>query len=425
MKKTVLLTWISLSLVGCGTPPQRISPELTVTPPIDTANLLLPGSVWSVYDADPDHLWNRLFRQLYGRRDADGEEYGADELDPLLWQDTTHLLEENSHRPAVQVLDEFLASHAENLIRDPLHRAMLQRDLWAVFDWLSSQAQPYSVQRLALKIRLAQIMKRVALPKKEILSLPDNYALAIESKLYPAEFRADSPSEPFLPAGLFQPNSAWVPLGREGGPTAMTHIESFPFFGRSTFLVFVRSPSGRQATLDFVESLKMETKPVTVIGSEVALVRRMLLIDDQGEIVLSPLVETIQLRHFSPAQNFYEFELDRESNFEGIGGGLIPKTELFMLFMGHGDVFEIPAPELQVGIPKICSACHFEYPPIPDSGNTQSIISYSRQPFPLGDYKRAVLFPTTVQEEARRVMNWKRSHATWRSLEALWEQPRP
>jgi hypothetical protein len=44
-------------------------------------------------------------------------------------------------------------------------------------------------------------------------------------------------------------------------------------------------------TLDFIESLKTETNPVTAMGTDVALVRRMLLIDNQGEPVLSPLVK--------------------------------------------------------------------------------------------------------------------------------------
>ncbi len=65
---------------------------------------------------------------------------------------------------------------------------------------------------------------------------------------------------------------------------------------------------------------------MTASGSDVALVRRMLSIDDLGDIILSPLVETIQIRHFSPAQSFYEFELDRASLFAGTAGGLLKKT---------------------------------------------------------------------------------------------------
>ena len=324
------------------------------------------------------------------------------------------------------MLDEFLTTHAENLISDPLKRAMFQRDMWAVFDWLASLAEPYPAQRRALETRLAQVIKRIALPKEEILALPDNYALAIASGAFPANIPADHPEAAFLPSDIFQPESAWVPMGREGGPVAMTHTASFPFFGRSVFLVYVRSPKGRTATLDFIESLKTEANPVLAIGSEVALIRRMLLIDDQEQVVLSPLVEAVQLRRFSPGQNFHEFELNRVHFFDGLVGSLVLKTNLFMLFMGHGDVFEISdLPSLTATIPEICKTCHFEYPPIPNSGNTRSIISYSRDPFSLSDHGKPILFATTLEDEAQTVIEWKRDHATWQALEDLWDTASP
>ena len=185
----------------------------------------------------------------------------------------------------------------------------------------------------------------------------------------------------------------------------MTHTEAFPFFGRSVFLVFFHSPEGRAATLEFVESLNTEAGPVTPTGTEVALVRWMLLIDDQGELVLSPLVETVQIRHFRPLQVFHEFELDRKRLLEGFAGGLVPNSGLFMLFMGHGDVFQVSEmPSLQASIPDICKACHSDEPYRFDSGNTGSIITYSRRPFPLADDERPVLFATTITDEANTVM---------------------
>jgi hypothetical protein len=266
-------------------------------------------------------------------------------------------------------------------------------------------------------------MKRVALPKDEILSLPDNFRLAVESMIYPAGFQADHPEEAFLPPDLFQPESAWVPIGREGGPAAMTHTEAFPFFGRSVFLVFYRSPDGRAGTLNFIKALNTDPGDASTLGSDVALVRRMLVIDDHGEPVLSPLVETLQLRHFNPAQTFYEFELDRRRLFDGIAGGLVPNKDLFMLFMGHGDVFNNPdRPQLQATIPDICKACHIEHPPLPNPANTQSIISYSRQPFPLPENARPLLLATTLEEEAQTVIEWKRDHQTWTALATLWKQ---
>ena len=420
-KKIIILVFLIISLPGYTNSPQGESPDITVTAQTAQARPAESRAAWAVYDADPDHLWNRVFRQLYRRTAEDGTEYGSEELDPLLWWDTTYLLEADSHQKAIDVLDEFLSTHAESLIRDPLKRAMFQRDIWAVFDWLASQTEPYPARRRDLEIRLAQIMKRVALPKNEIASLPDNYTLAVESGVFPPSVEVDHPETAFLPVDLFQPESVWVPIGREGGPIAMTHTETFPFFGRSVFLVFVRSPNGRAETLDFIESLKNEPNPVTPIGSKVALVRQMLLIDNEGQLILSPLIETIQIRHFSPTQSFHEFELNRSRLFDEVAGGLDLKNELFMLFMSHGDVFEIhDLPELKANIPAICKGCHFEYPPIPHSGNTNSIISYSRQPFSLPDNERPILFATTLADEAQTVITWKIKHSTWQTLESLW-----
>jgi len=321
------------------------------------------------------------------------------------------------------VLDDYINSNAETLIRDPLKRAMFQRDLWAVFDWLAFQSEPYPSQREALKTRLARIIRRVALTKDEILALPDNYTSTIESKVFPADFQANQPQATFLPSDLFLPDSAWIPMGREGGPIAMSHTNEFPFFGRSVFLVFLRSPEGRKATLDLIQSLNTEPQAVQTMGIDVALVRRMLLIDDHGNLVLSPLFETIQIRHFNPEQIFHEYELSRRSLFEGSAGGLHLNEELFLLFFSHGDEFEFSnIPELQARIPEICKGCHFEHPPLPNYGNTQSIISVSRSNFPLPNNERPILMLTSWENEAQAVIEWKHNHNTWQELETYWTQ---
>ena len=420
MQNRLALFALIVFLTGCQMNLQ--APRVTATARVLESTLTTGSPDWSIYDPDPEHLWNRVFRQLYERRAANGEVYGAEELDPLLWFDTMYLLAGDSHQKALQVLDDFLASDAERLIQDPLKRAMFQRDLWAVFDWAASQAEPYPVEREALQVRLAEIIRQVALPRNEILSLPDNYALAVASGAFPSAFQANHPETAFLPSGLFQPESAWMPMGRVGGPVAITHTEAAPFFGRSAFLVLVRSPDGRNATLDFIHSLNTESNPVTHTGTEVALVRQMLLIDNQGQLVASPLVETIQIRHFSPVQSFYEFELNRRHLFAGMAGGLVLKHDLFLLFMSHGDIFEAAErPHLRAIIPDICKACHAADFQISDSGNTKAIISYSREPFALPDNGEPLLFPTTSEKESATVIEWKRAHPTWKSLEGLWQ----
>ena len=94
--------------------------------------------------------------------------------------------------------------------------------------------------------------------------------------------------------------------------------------------------------------------------------------------------------------------------------------------MSHGDVFESPdIPELRATIPEICKACHSEYPPIFNSGNTHSLLSYSRDKFPLPDQTQPFLHITTWEDEARSVIEWKQNHETWKSLANLWEQTNP
>ncbi len=422
----IALTSLIFLLLACNTsipaPPSISSTRPATNAPTQTTEAIsvLGTSSWNMYDSDPDHIWNRVFRQFYRRTATDGKEYGLDELDPLLWFDTTYLLNGVSHQQAIQVLDEFLTTHAENLIENPLKRAMFQRDLLAIFDWLAFQSDSYSSQRQALETRLAQIIKRVALTKGQIMSLPDNYILTVQSNVFPANYQVDDPKAAFLPSDLFQLDSAWVPIGRAGGPIAMAHTESFPFFGRSVFLVFVRSPYGRAATFDFIHTLNTDPSHAFTLGLDIALVRRMLLIDNQGSLVLSPLIETIQIRHFNPEQIFHEFELDRMRLLNGDANILNLKTDLFMLFSSHGDVFEISDITVQATIPEICKACHFENPPLPNPANIQSILSYSRTNFPLPNNARPILVATTWTDEAEIVINWKTNHITWKSLRALW-----
>jgi hypothetical protein len=136
----------------------------------------------AIYDSDPEQIWNRLFRLFYVRHARDGRQYGGDELDPYLWPETKYLLSGSSHYEALQLLDGFLKQHSERLGRDPLKRALFQRDLLAVYDWLtqppSSFAEP-TPSRTELQKRVAGIIRRVAFTEDETRKLPNNYDDAI------------------------------------------------------------------------------------------------------------------------------------------------------------------------------------------------------------------------------------------------------
>jgi hypothetical protein len=278
----------------------------------------------AIYDGNPAHIWNRLYSALRVREDLQGKVYGEDSLDPMLWPQEQHLLSEPSHGVALRMLDQFLRTHAENLTKDPLKRAMLQRDLWDVFDWsvqqYSRSGQPkYGNEKRELQNRLAELLRSLALTQEQIKDLPDNYAQAVNFGAFPAKYDPAQPLRPYLPPDLFDPRGPWVcitpnpdTLG-EGG-VAHSHVSNVS--GRSVFLVFMRLPEGRKATLDYFQTLwnfpqawvagpddrgPLETNPNLPsfpAGTQVALVRQMMLFDNQGNLVVSPITESIQIRMY-------------------------------------------------------------------------------------------------------------------------------
>ena len=188
----------------------------------------------TLYDPSPGHIWNRLHDALLVREGPTGVRYGAHSLDPLLWLNSKHLLVGPSHQRALKVLDEFLQSHAENLIRDPLKRAILQRDLWAVFDW-PLEREPerpgeaeYESGKRELQARLAAVLRRIALTSKQIKSLPDNYTQAIASGDFGKAYDPAHRDRAFLPPDFFEQHGPWVEIEGAGDaePVAPQHVSS-------------------------------------------------------------------------------------------------------------------------------------------------------------------------------------------------------
>jgi hypothetical protein len=350
-------TFVLLALVPIALPTTGASPQ---TSEISVAT----------YDRNPAHIWNRLYSALRVREDSQGNMYGEDSLDPMLWPQSEHLLSRPSQGIALRVLDEFLRTRAENLTKDPLKRVMLQRDLWAVFDWSVQQIQwtgtpEYSNEKRELQSRLAELLRRLALTPEQIKALPDNYVQAVASGAFSAQYDDRQPQQPFLPPDLFDPRGPWVciaisPEFMEYGGVAKAHVVSVS--GRSVFLVFVHLPEGHRATLDYFRTLWDSPQPwvqatpqiaddpsVTSpdlpsfpAGTEMALVRQMILFDNQGNLVVSPITESVQIRVYreithvrardftggfatmalNSGQDFFEIRISRPLLFSGKQGGL-------------------------------------------------------------------------------------------------------
>ena len=234
--------------------------------PADAAEPPVPRA--TLYDADADHLWNRLYSALFLRTAADGKVYGADELEPLLYPQSKFLLTGKQHKETLALLDEFLAKDGPNLIKDPLKRAILQHDLWAVFDWSADpdaadgrETAHLSAERRALQTRLARILRLLASSADQMRQLPDTYAAAVAAGTFARAYDPDKADKPFLPPDLFEADGPWVLLAENPGRLATpAHVQVFG--GRSAFFAFLNLPKGRKATLEYLEQLRKFPNPL-------------------------------------------------------------------------------------------------------------------------------------------------------------------
>ena len=399
----------------------------------------------TIYNPDPNHLWNRLNVTLFERTAQDGKKYGLNELDILYWYRTTNLLTGASHQQALSVLDEFINTHGEKLIQDPLKKALLQRDLWALFDWVGGPT-PYGraqfpKARRELETRLAVVIRRLELTANEIASLPDNYELAEKDHL------------PDLPRGLFQTNGDWVNLAPDpNGFEEIAPIHDHSFGGRSAFLVMLRLPGGRQAAISYLDKLntfehfwiyQTNTSPFVTTNSpreiltlntnlpefpantEWALVRRMLVIDTAGNIEPTRIIESIQLRRYlaMPPQKFYEFQMDRQQKCALREVAKDEKDFLFVHFMGLGiDPFEWKSDDSQVPdsstfkstVLESCRTCH-------SAPGIYSVNAYVGL-FHTHSIEPSQLFNSDANREMDATINWKREQYSWGLLQGLWHQ---
>ena len=476
-----LVAWLAASGPSAGALAQenRVGAKAPNTPgpslgsPVPALALSPPSTAIKVtiYHPDSQHVWNRLHRALWVRIGPDGKEYGHDRRDPLLWTETKYLVEGKPHELAIAVLDEFLATHGEKLVNDPLKRAILQRDLWAVFDWTAEPgADPAgahlrraSSPRRTLQLRLARTIQRLALTPDQIKALPDNYAAASSSRAFAENHDPDHPDRPFLPPDLLQTRGPWVEVEIDNGSTATAPRHVHDFGARSAFRVFLRLPDGREATIAYFDKLRDFPRPWLVArepdrqqdtlvlnselpqfpaGTRTALIRQMLLVDTDGRIAATRLTEDVQIRVFraipklmrdrargrasSGDQDAYEFIRSRAMLFDKECGGLLPlgtdeKDFRTQLQVHRFDQFESPLDrvpfERRMGqTMQSCTACH-------DGPGIYSVQSYVGGNSRAGRYYLPVLQESDNADRQGEFSTWiKRQQYSWGLLQGLWEE---
>lgn len=369
---------------------------------------------------------------LFDRRDRGGNSFPHG-VDPPLWGTTRYLLEGESHTRMLALLDELLTQDVAQTMPDARQRALLQHELWQVFDWTTKNDLVSPTARIALRKKLAIAIRRVALTKHQIAALP--------SGLVPAGGED-------APPNFADEREGWVCLGSPVlMPLAEVHLEGFG--GRSVFGVFIRHPEGRQAALAYLARLAAapyppatqpsdcgffapDAAPQFPVGTRLGLLRRMMLIDREGLLVCSPIVQTIQVREFLKIEprsqpghvRMREFVLDRGRYLVGEKDALCAvgpdDCDVAPGIMSHDiDWFEShegnnpgpyspPRPILES-----CRPCHM------DSG-VLSMNSYTRA-FARRPARNPGLEEMSLEREISITADWKRQQASWGMLRGYWE----
>lgn len=406
----------------------------------------------TIYGSNPNHLWNRLNKTLFERTAPDGKHYGLNEMDILYWGTTTNLLAGVSHQQALAVLDEFINTHGEKLVQDPLKKALLQRDLWALFDWvtpaLSSSRANFPKERRELAERLAIVIRRLELTTHEIAALPDNYAGA---------------HLPDLPRGMFQTNGDWINV-TANNVERLVPAHDRGFGGRSVFFVLFHDADGRKAGTNYLSRLRA-VKPWLVpnppfandptfnpdlpqfpTNSQWALARRMCVIDTDGNIRPTHIVDSIQLRTYLgfegpdyvmvtnndgsvlsktvPPQRFNEFRMSRDGHATLVSAaqnerGFTSNNHFFSFgidpFEYHRQGKTNIVTENRAVILGACYQCH-------SGPGIYSVNSFTRI-FSGGLAATATqLTESDLKNEEEMSVFWKEREFEWGFLQALWNE---
>ena len=281
------------------------------------AGSLAKQEAQSIYAVDPHDSWNRIFYLLFTRSiklrltedfghqgslvriDTMGNpslpvssqiferiESGDRAIDPLYpnflgAKGAESVLVDPQFSELEQALRDALA---ESTPRPPLHRALMQADVWAAYDILSRVRETNSHRERAHEVMgsLQQFILKLALTSEEIAALPRNYSTSQSGQGLP---------------DVFDENSGWMEV--EWLPY---RLHDYSADHRRAARVFLKPATKSQKFLaDVNATLGQRKYPLTDqtgILDGAALVTEDLLIDSHGRAVPSPLTYEVQLRTF-------------------------------------------------------------------------------------------------------------------------------
>ena len=429
------------SLLACAseTPPPTKTQAPTLTSPPSTEISVTPSpqtaeeEVWNIYAPDPAHPWNRLHRLIFRRVDQSGQVFGQQALDPYFWAYTTHHRSEPSRNAAFDDLKDYSRQRAWRRLHDPLYHALMQRDLWAWLDQIMAGKSLSTMNESELEFarEIVRLIRAHALDEAQIQALPDSISMAEEEEeIFTKSFDKKEPSHSFLPPGIASQTLGWVHYGRADSPIAYSHVVASPFLGRSAFTAAIRVEPDDTATKAFLDTLidPSQSAIIPPDGVTVALTRRAILLDKDGEMVPSPMVESLQMRQIVASGNMHPFEfiMDRKGLIRDSAKGLraLSNKEIhFAMFRAHPqDRFENRKGS-ESGHPALssCESCHIErWGDNPIMG-ADSILSITRRRFPLPEGFSEEVISSSSEREALLTIEWKQDHESWKIIQSLWD----
>ena len=166
-------------------------------------------------------------------------------------------------------------------------------------------------------------------------------------------------------------------------------------------------------------------------GTEVALVRQMMLANSHGELVPTHLIESVELRVYRTlpdapstyielqSQDAFDFNLKRSKLFAGEAGGIESIAgPTLSTFMTHGvDPFEWPGTQMdtfgqQPFSMRQCIGCHVSNL---GPGGVQSLVSFD---YPSGELTK--VHESAPDKESGIMVHYKKMQPNWSALRSEW-----
>jgi hypothetical protein len=393
--------------------------------------------------ADP---YDVLYDVIMTRYGPDGKSYAENDTTPAIFAWSEFPFDDRTFEEFIPALDAFAALPQEKIeAYSDVHRALLQRHLWKVFDttfnwdwwkgdwyWGGRKSFPktHMDRRTAVQPLIVSLMRRLALTKEQILALPNPMAATVKSGDFALAHDPEDRFKPFLPADLYTEKSSWICLGEDRHKIpASTHTGKL--YSRSMFLQFMRLPGGRAETLEYLERIKKQVRQFPV-GTQFALIEQPFLISKEGELVLSPMIVSVQLRAYLNVGRRFSSSEDAPQVTQCVAEFVMQPRELMkgnavMRAMGPNDFrYEAGSPfaagfspkdpfatgDIAGRMPKttrlnLCMSCH-------GSAGGRGVRTSSFRG--TNDFRES-----SIEEISKATSAQKRDYEDWKMLQKLWQ----